>query len=253
MRQERTIHAEWAVSPKVIAFATTRKGGVSIAPYASLNVGMHVGDDPVAVAENRRLLTQGSLADSHWQWLDQVHSNEVVVVEQGGSEITADALVTARSKVVCCVQTADCLPLFVAAKDGTEVAIIHAGWRGLATGIVENTVAAMSTPAKRLAVWMGPAIGPCHFEVGAEVKERFLAPANAAVPVAALEQCFSPSKNRGKTMANLFAIARLKLSGLGIQAVSGGDRCTYCDQENFFSYRRDGDTGRMANAIYIEA
>ncbi len=253
MREEQLILAEWEVSPKIIAFSTTRSGGVSSSPYDSFNLGLHVGDDPAAVAENRRTLAAGWPAGLRWQWLDQVHSSDVVVIDEAGPQRCGDALITRSSDVVCCVQTADCLPLFVSAIDGVEVAIIHAGWKGLAAGIVENTVAAMATPARELAVWLGPAIGPCHFEVGAEVREDFLATASSAASSALLEQCFGPSNNRGRYMADLFAIARLKLSALGVQAVSGGNRCTYCDRDSYFSYRRDGVTGRMVNAIYIEA
>ena len=253
MNQDQMIRAEWDVSPRVVAFSSTRTGGSSNPPFDSFNLGMHVGDDPVSVAKNRRALVAGWPGELRWQWLDQVHSSDVVAVTEAGPPITADAVLTKASNIVCCVQTADCLPLFVASLDGSEVAMIHAGWKGLAAGIVESTIAAMATPTQRLAVWMGPGIGPCHFEVGAQVRESFLASSNSAVPATALEQGFSRSNNSGKYMADLFAIARLKLTALGVQAISGGNSCTYCDRDRFFSYRRDGVTGRMINAIYIEA
>ncbi|MEX0962639.1 MAG: peptidoglycan editing factor PgeF [Pseudohongiellaceae bacterium] len=253
MTQKQKIFAQWDVSPKVVAFSTTRQGGVSKAPYASFNLGMHVGDDHLLVATNREALRRSLAPNLEWQMLDQVHSCDVVNVDVAVADITADALFTSRKNLVCCVQTADCLPVFIAALDGTEVAMVHAGWRGLASGIVENALAAMSTPADRLAIWLGPAIGPCHFEIGAEVKARFFEDAASEVTEVALEKSFKPSENPGKYMADLYAIVRLKLSALGVQAVSGGNYCTYCDESSFFSYRRDAVTGRMINAIYIEA
>ncbi len=247
------IRAEWDVSPRVVAFSSTRRGGVSNPPYDSFNLGLHVGDDAVSVAENRRSLVDAWPEQLRWQWLDQVHRCDVVAIAEAGPPPTADALFTTAPNIVCCVQTADCLPLFVAAQDGTEVGMIHAGWKGLAAGIVETTIAAMATPAQQLAVWMGRAIGPCHFEVGTEVRESFLDSSNSAVSVATLERCFDRSDNPGRFMADLYAIARLKLTALGVRAVGGGNGCTYCDQDSFFSYRRDGITGRMVNAIYIKA
>lgn len=253
MKRGQLIPAEWEVSPRVVAFSTTRESGVSEGPYAAFNLGLHVGDDPAAVAENRRQLVEGQSAGLQWQWLDQVHGSDVLKIDHAGPQLVGDALLTTSANVVCCVQTADCLPLFLSSLEGTEVAMIHAGWRGLAADIIENTVAAMATPVNRIAVYLGPAIGPCHFEVGPEVRESFLASTNSSVSTAAIDQCFSQAANEGKYMADLYAIARVKLSDLGISAVSGGAFCTYCEEDRFFSYRRSGVTGRMVNAIYIEA
>ncbi|CAN0511753.1 unnamed protein product, partial [Scytosiphon promiscuus] len=147
------------------------------------------------------------------------------------------------------VQTADCLPVFLASKEGAEIAVVHAGWKGLASGIVENTVAAMTTPKERVVAWLGPAIGACHFEVGSEVRAAFL----ASDALSGLERCFAKATKADKYMADLYGIARMKLEALGVHSVSGGDSCTHCDEDKFYSYRRDGVTGRMLNAIYIEA
>jgi len=253
MTVKQTIFADWAVSPSIVAFSTTRQGGVSEPPFASFNLATHVGDDPNRVASNRALLKELLPQQVECQWLEQVHGNDVALVNKAGPTFTADALHTTRPNLVCCVQTADCLPLFVAAVDGAEVAVIHAGWKGLASGVIENTISRMSTSVSSLAVCLGPAIGPCHFEVGEEVRDRFLSVAGSSSPVSAMENCFVSSKNRGRFMTDLYAIARLKLSALGIDKVSGGDYCTHCDDDKFFSYRRDGVTGRMLNAIYIEA
>lgn len=250
--QEHKVVADWGVSSKVVAFSTTRKGGVSEGPYTSLNLGAHVGDDPLRVEKNRKLLLEQFPEYLQWQRIEQVHGTRVLTIEQAGEEQVADALITTRSNIVCCVQTADCLPLFVAALDGSEVAMIHAGWKGLAAGIVEIVIQAMSTPTERLAVFLGPAIGPCHFEVGAEVRARYLDAAQSQTAHEALSLCFHATSNAGKYLADLYGIAKLKLSDLGVQQVGGGDACTFCEKDRYFSYRRDGTTGRLLHAIYIE-
>lgn len=246
MRAEQTILPDWEVAPAIVAFSTTRQGGVSKPPYNSLNTADHVGDESEKVLANRAILEERQRKELSWQWLDQVHGTDVAIVDQAGPVLTADAILTTSTNLVCCVQTADCLPLFVAARDGTEVAAIHAGWKGLACGVIENTLARMSTPAEKAAVWLGPAIGPCHFEVGAEVRERFLDAADAGALTSQMQACFAASRNSGKYMADLYGIAKLKLAALGIEAISGGDRCTHCDSKNFFSYRRDGVTDRKS-------
>ncbi len=253
MTVEHIPFTDWDVSSRVVAFSTTREGGLSVPPYDSFNLATHVGDDPVRVFSNRERLEGQLPSPLSWQWLDQVHGTDVAVVESAGREITADALLTTRPNLVCCVQTADCLPLLVAARDGLEIAAIHAGWKGLATGVIENTIAKMATPASSLVVWLGPAIGPCHFEVGGEVRECFLSPSSTKSAKSEIEACFASGKNPEKFMADLYAIARLKLRSLGIADIVGGERCTHCDDEKFYSYRRDGVTGRMLSAIYIEA
>ena len=249
----QTIFADWDVSPTIVAFSTTRLGGLSESPFASFNLATHVGDDAHRVASNRALLKELLPQPLEWQWLDQVHGDDVAMINKAGPALIADAMLTTSENLVCCVQTADCLPLFIAAVDGTEVAVIHAGWKGLASGVIENTISRMSSSPSSLAVYLGPAIGPCHFEVGGQVRDCFLAAAESPSLVLATQACFFCSKNPGKFMADLYAIARLKLSALGIDKISGGDFCTHCDDDKFFSYRRDGVTGRMLNAIYIEA
>jgi YfiH family protein len=253
MTLKQVILADWDVSPSIVAFSTIRLGGVSESPFASFNLATHVGDDLYRVESNRAILKELLPQQLEWQWLDQVHGDAVAVVNKAGPALTADAMLTTRENLVCCVQTADCLPLFVAAVDGTEVGVIHAGWKGLASGVIEKTISRMSTSASSLAVYLGPSIGPCHFEVGAQVRDCFLAAAGSPSLVLATQACFVCSKNPEKYMADLYAIARLKLSALGIDKISGGDYCTHCDDDRFFSYRRDRVTGRMLNAIYIEA
>lgn len=252
MELDNTVVADWDSPPGIVAFSTTRIGGISAVPYASFNLAKHVGDDASRVQRNRTVLAENLPPKVHWQWLQQVHGCEVVTVSKPASELCADAIVTASPNLVCCVQTADCLPVFLAAKSGEEVALAHAGWRGLASGIVENTVASMSVPAAEVIAWLGPAIGPCHFEVGEEVKALFLDAVSSTESKTGLEPFFRSTMNTGKFMADIYAIARFKLLQLGVVQVFGGSRCTYCEEDLFFSYRRDGVTGRMLNLIYIE-
>lgn len=248
------ISADWNVPAKVVAFSTTRIGGVSESNFASLNLAAHVGDDPRHVEENRALLEASLPQGIKLQWLNQIHSTDVVAIDHAGQEITADAVITRQENLVCAVQTADCLPLFVSSLAGDEVAMIHAGWKGLAAGIIENTIQTMSSEPKDLAVWLGPAIGPCHFEVGSEVRELFLSASTSNNNHNnALKDCFAPTQQADKYMADLYALAKIKLAWLGVESVSGGSHCTHCDADQFFSYRRDGVTGRMLNLIYIEA
>jgi len=243
---------QWDVPNSVVAAVTTRAGGVSESPYASLNIANHVGDEPNNILQNRQLLSEKFGVNLRWQWLQQIHGVESVRVSEAKESIEADGLFTQASDLVCCVMTADCLPIFFAAKNGCEVAVAHAGWRGLAGGIVENTVSQFSVPTIDISAWLGPAIGPCHFEVGSEVRDVFLSQVSNPNNKLLLEQCFSPVENSPKLMADLVAVARLKLAALGITDVSGGDYCTYCNEEDFFSYRRDGVTGRLLSMIYID-
>lgn len=248
-----TIKADWNAPKQIIAFSTTRKGGGSKSPCDSFNFAKHVGDDENQVEENRRLLARQLSPDLQWQWLQQVHSNEVVTVSELTPEAVADAVIIKSPNLVGCVQTADCLAVFLAARNGSEIALAHAGWRGLASGILENTIRSMSTPAAEVIAWFGPAIGACHFEVGTEVQEFFLQATTGSEPKSEIKSCFRPSATPGKFMADIYTIARLKLAWLGVAEVSGGHHCTYCEKDEFYSYRRDGITGRMLNAIYIEA
>ncbi len=239
--------------PNVGALSTTRVGGVSVAPYddgagaGGLNLGSHVGDDPAAVECNRRLLRSAVAAEP--VWLTQVHGARVVDAAAGraGEAVEADASITTESGVACAILTADCLPVLLADADGRVVGAAHAGWRGLAGGVLEATVDAMRTSgAGRLLAWLGPAIGPQQFEVGADVRGAF----DHFGPQA--EAAFRPAPDHpGKYLADLFALARLALMRAGVDAVAGGEHCTVSDPRHFYSFRRDRITGRMASLIWI--
>ena len=233
---------DWPAPPAVRALVTTRRGGVSEAPWDGFNLGMHVGDDPVAVIENRRCLRAALPAEP--VWLEQVHGIEVVRAERGSAR--ADASVAREPGTVCAIMTADCLPVLLCDTGGTVVAAAHAGWRGLVDGVLENTVRTMAVRADCVVAWLGPAIGPEAFEVGEEVRERFV----TADPGAA--GAFRPAEKTGKWMGDLFALARQRLERAGVTMIHGGGQCTVSDPERFYSYRRDGVTGRFASLIWLE-
>ena len=236
------ITPDWPAPANVRALQTTRKGGVSDSPYASFNLGSHVGDNPLAVSRNRMLLAP--LLPSEPVWLNQVHGITVADAGRAGCLPEADASVSTHPGAVCVVMTADCLPILLCDEQGSVVGAAHAGWRGLCDGVIEATVSAMNVPAPTLMAWLGPAIGPTVFEVGDEVRTAFVAkqPQAAKAFVAAAE---------GKWMTDIYQLARLRLQALGIHRIYGGDLCTYSDAERFYSYRRDGVTGRMATFIWI--
>ncbi|WP_207280850.1 peptidoglycan editing factor PgeF [Pseudomonas sp. FW300-N2F2] len=233
---------DWPAPARVKACVTTREGGVSLAPFDSLNLGDHVGDDPTAVAENRRRLIDQFLITP--AWLQQVHG--IAVVEADPTQVaTADASWTATPGIACTAMTADCLPVLFCNRAGTRVAAAHAGWRGLANGVLEATLDSLAVPANEILAWLGPAIGPQAFEVGPEVREAFIAQLPEAV------KAFAASPNAGKFLADIYQLARLRLSARGITAVYGGGLCTVNDPR-FFSYRRNPRTGRFASLIWIE-
>lgn len=232
---------DWPAPSRVRACVTTRAGGVSLAPFDSLNLGDHVGDDPQAVAENRRRLIERLGCNP--AWLQQVHSADVVEADPAAVAV-ADASWTTTPGRACAVLTADCLPALFCDRAGSRVAAAHAGWRGLAGGVLENTVAALGVPAGELLVWLGPAIGPQSFEVGAEVREAFV------VQHAQAEQAFSASRNAGRFMADLYALARIRLAAIGVTAVHGGGLDTF-SAPRFFSYRRAARSGRLASLIWL--
>lgn len=236
---------DWPAPPRVRAYTTTRLGGVSPAPYAGLNLGDHVGDAPQAVAANRAQVVRQLGLPGMPLWLNQVHGITAVDAAHAAPGCAADASFTRESGAVCAVLTADCLPLLLCDKVGSTVAAVHAGWRGLAAGVIEATLAAMQVPPEDLMVWLGPAIGPRAFEVGSEVREAFTShdPAAAAA--------FHPSP-AGRWLADIYQLARLRLARQGVMAVYGGERCTYTEAQYFYSYRREGVTGRMASLIWIE-
>lgn len=242
---DRRILPDWPAPPCVRALQTTRAGGVSVGTYASLNLGGHVGDDPVAVAQNRALLRAKLPAEP--VWLKQVHSNNVADADRTLGVPYADASVARQAGTVCAVMTADCLPVLLCDEAGTVVGAAHAGWRGLAGGVVEATVKAMKVEPERLLVWLGPAIGPAAFEVGEEVRQAFMAHDTQA------EKAFVPNPaNPQKWLADIFLLARQRLALLGVTRVYGGGLCTYSDAERFYSYRRDQATGRMATLIWLD-
>ncbi|WP_210395811.1 peptidoglycan editing factor PgeF [Motiliproteus sediminis] len=240
----------WPAPARVNALATTRLGGVSRPPYDSLNLGDHVDDDPVRVAQNRERLQAEVGAGVKLSWLQQVHGTRVVdaAAITPDEPPTADAAWTGCADTACVVMTADCLPVLFCDRAGTRVAAAHAGWRGLADGVLEQTLAALAGDPSEVLCWLGPAIGPAAFEVGEEVRERFVAelPASGSAFVA------QPGTGN-KWLADLYQLARLRLQRAGVTAVYGGDCCTFSDTERFFSYRRDGVTGRMATLIWLAA
>jgi YfiH family protein len=277
----------------VRALSTLRVGGSSRAPYASLNLGSHVGDASIAVAKNRRSLREAAGLPNEPCWLSQVHGTRVVdldsavTVDSGVTVGEADAAVTADPGRVCAILTADCLPVLLAAASGGRVAAAHAGWRGLAGGVIEAAVQAMGVAPRDLLAWLGPAIGPRHFEVGPEVREAFLKADPGAsmaftaslsgrsleardVPVeltgggeqgAEGHRAIRGERDAGRGqgagvdarfMADIYLLARRRLARLGIERIYGGGECTYSSADRYFSYRRDGQTGRQASLIWLE-
>lgn len=236
---------DWPAASKIRAYVSTRLGGYSLGPYAEFNLALHVGDDEIAVNKNRNLLQQQLNLPNEPIWPQQVHGTDVLHAEQLNLASCADAVFSLQTRQVCAILTADCLPIFLCHPTDYQVAIIHAGWRGLAAGIVENTVAKF-TAQEQILAWLGPAISQAAFEVGSEVRDIFM----RFSPDAA--QAFKPSKRLEHWYADLYLLAKQRLYAQGITAVYGGNYCTYTDNYNFFSYRRDGITGRMASLIWID-
>lgn len=237
---------QWPAPENVFSAITTREGGVSLGPYANFNMGVHVGDDPAVVNENRyRLINNLSLPEMP-HWLTQVHGVKALDLPAQKNILEADAAYTRARKVICAVLTADCLPLLVCNQQGTEVAAIHAGWKGLAAGVVEATIAQLKSPRNDLMAYLGPAISQANFEVGMDVFEAFLSKNKEH------ELAFKPGLKPNTYKADLYLIARQKLKNLKIDKIYGGEYCTYAQSQLFYSFRRDqGMTGRMASLIYI--
>ena len=260
MRALEAINPEWKVHPRVRALFTLRNGGVSSAPFDTLNLGVHVADDPGAVAENRRRVRVALGVPSEPAWLQQVHGVRVVDLDADAgagadaAKRTADAATTRTAGRVCAILVADCIPVLFAANDGSAVAAAHAGWRGLAAGVLDATVAAMGCQPSELSVWLGPGIGQTHFEVGDDVRDAFLsngAGAGRGGAAAREAAAFRPNA-RGRWQCDLALLARLRLARLGVTDVQGGSVCTYTDATRFFSFRRDGQCGRMAALIWLQ-
>lgn len=263
------IHPVWPAPANIIAGVTTRSGGFGKPPYDTLNLALHVGDDETVVLKNRKILkdycttiNNGEKTVTQWQWLNQTHSAQTHLLSTAPTcTVEADACVSATPNMVCTVLTADCLPILLCDANGTAVAAIHAGWRGLANGIVENTVAIFrqalnSQAGNAIYAWLGPAIGPGQFEVGKEVKEAFMSDAflsatkNGEQYRSACEQAFV-SQGREKYLADLYQLATIALRRCNIHGIYGGGFCTVSEPERFFSYRREKITGRMASFIFI--
>lgn len=239
------IQPGWPAPPHVRALSTARTGGVSIGPFASLNLGDHVGDRPEAVAENRRRLAEAAGLPRAPAWLRQVHGTGVVNVTPDSSPgAEADAATAFQAGAVCAVLTADCLPVLFTCRPGRRVAAAHAGWRGLAAGVLEAVISHMDEDPAELLAWIGPGIGPSAFEVGPEVREAFV------VPDAACDIYFTAGVG-DHWFADLPGLTRHRLEKAGVTSVFGGNYCTFSDAKNFFSYRRDGQCGRMATLIWI--
>lgn len=239
---------DWPAPIRIRAAFTLRSHGVSRPPFDSFNIGAHVGDEPRAVAENRARLQESLALPAEPTWLEQVHGHRVVDLDTQASLDSlgpADGSLTRTVGRICAIQVADCMPVLFAAADGSAVGAAHAGWRGLAGGVLEAMVRAMNTPPGELLAWLGPAIGQGHFEVGEEVRAAFL------VDDAGAGAAFSANQ-RGRWQCDLYSLARRKLAALGVPSVHGGSWCTYADPERFFSYRRDGRCGRMAAVIWID-
>lgn len=248
----KTLAPDWPAPANVVSLSTMRSGGVSSGPYGNLsgvdglNLGDHVGDAPLDVQENRARLSASLPASP--VWLNQVHATRVVDAANAQGKPDADASIASETGMVCAIQTADCLPVLFCDTLGSCVGAAHAGWRGLAGGVLEATVAQMrERSAADILVWLGPAIGPTQFEVGSEVHAAFVAKYPRA------DQAFAPHPQQaGKYFANLYLLARLALEQVGVTAIYGGNYCTYADAARFYSYRRDGVTGRMASLIWLK-
>lgn len=235
------IKPDWPVKSSIHAATSLRSGGVSQSPFDSFNLALHVNDDPEKVYQNRQLLSKMLQLPAEPIWLEQVHGHQAIKAEQGGSIKKADASYTGKANIVCAVLTADCLPILLASHDGAKIAAIHAGWRGLLSGVIANTINAIGTI--NITAWLGPAIGANCFEVGKEVKDAFVnksAKFNAAFT----------EKDKNKYLADIYKLATIELASVGIKQIYGGNFCTVTDKELFYSYRRDGETGRMATLIW---
>jgi len=239
---------DWSAPARVHAVSTTRVGGQSLSPYDSLNLAQHVDDNKEAVRANRAILKRLAGYGGEPAWLEQVHGNTVINAAQAEAIVKADASFTTMTNTTCVVMTADCLPVLFCDKQGKGVAAAHAGWRGLAEGVLESTLkrlcSELACSSSDVMAWMGPAIGPTAFEVGNEVREAFISQHDVA-------SVFSETRPQHWLM-DIYAVARERLKAAGVNEISGGQFCTYSDEEHFFSYRRDGQCGRMASLIWLQ-
>ena len=239
------ITPQWPAPDRVRALTTLRTGGCSSGPYASFNLALHTGDDPAAVQRNRKLLRDHFRLPAEPVWLQQVHGNRIVSADAGSAGESADGSWSDTAGKVCAAMTADCLPVLITDRAGSQVAAAHAGWRGLHAGVITSAVRSLASDPADLMVWLGPAIGPRAFEVGADVVQAFTE--NSSRNAAA----FARTSDR-HWLCDLYLLARIELAELGVSEIYGGTECTFTDADRFYSYRRDGRTGRMASLIWLE-
>lgn len=244
------ITPNWPAPANVRAAITCREGGVSQGVYNSWNMGTHVDDDPSAVETNRKKLIEQLDLQKSPQWLEQVHGNKVVEAQVDGRVRTADACFTQEKGLACVVMTADCLPVLLCDKQGKQVAAVHCGWRSLAQSILEKTLNNFAQPSEVLA-YFGPAISKQHFEVGVDLLEAFFQSSRSALQTDQIAAAFTPGKRPLHFYADIYALARAELQALGVTQIFGGDYCTFEQKDKFYSYRRDGVTGRMASLIWL--
>lgn len=243
---------QWPVPKTVRACITLRAGGVSVADFYSHNLALHVGDNPHAVASNRQTLCASLKLKRSPQWLEQVHGTKVVRAQADGMVRTADGCYSTEQGLACAVLTADCLPILLCDQQGTQVAAVHAGWRGLAKGIAARALQKFTVPPSQLLAYLGPTIAQPHFEVGIEVLESFFKSARNPQHSDQIAAAFLPGQRPLHFLADLYALARAELNALGLHEIYGGDYCTYRDAEYFYSYRRAPVTGRMASLIWLQ-
>lgn len=249
--EQDVLRPAWQAPSHIQALCTTRKGGASQSPWCSLNLGSHVGDNPEQVAENRqRLANVAGLSVANIGWLNQIHGTDVVELTPTSVSVvtTADASYTRYPGIACAILTADCLPVILTDAEGSVVGAAHAGWRSLCGGVLEKLIAAMAVSPSNLRAWLGPAIGPDNFEVGPEVREAFVKQ-NSEVAKAFTQTGARP----GHFMADIYLVATQRLNKAGVLSVSGGGFCTVNDKDRFYSYRRDGQTGRMATLVWLKS
>lgn len=235
------IKPEWPVASNIHAAVTLRTGGLSAGAFESMNPALHVNDNAETVLKNRQIISQMLNLPSEPVWLEQIHSNRIICADKSLPLEQADASYTDQAEVVCVVMTADCLPILLANRDGVEIAAIHAGWRGLLSGVISNSVARFNSG--QVIAWLGPAIGPDRFEVGNEVKSAFITKSDK------FKTAFKQI-SQDKYLADIYQLAKMELAMLGINQVYGGGFCTVTDEQRFYSYRRNGETGRMATMIW---
>lgn len=250
LRLPFAIYPDWPAPGNIVAFSTLRQGvGSSQSPYDQFNLAMHVGDDPDTVESNRAILSQSCEGLEQLQWLNQVHGTRIVTAGEERRP-DADGCISSELGMGCAVMTADCLPLILCDRYGHQIAAVHAGWRGLAAGVVEEAVARFNVVADDIMVWMGPGIGQENFEVGEDVRQIFMDAAGDAEQKQIARAFIGHNSKKNHFFADLRQLARIRLSVMSVTKVYGGNFCTYADSERFYSYRRDGVTGRMVTMIY---